>query len=244
MALREHYETHLPTLSQISADSSVLSALESERLRSLKIVQSTNTLEYESAQFLVDELWQTVSPSRGKVFELRDKVFGTGGRRLPVGVHGAHGAFNRLQWTLDGRTRVVDYRGRTESEAEEESKVDELPSVLQSGMFMDAPATPMEKQHAVGAEEDEEDVVEHPGIKPMWLLRFFTSWGARWSAATAATTPSMSGALSPGQKEGSSEPENIAVPDNKSVQRSEPTLVSTDTSQAHPEVKVTRPASH
>jgi hypothetical protein len=53
--------------------------------------------------------------------------------------------------------------GRTESEVEEEAGLEVR------GISMHA-------------EEEDEDVVEHPGIKPMWLLRFFTSWGARWSA--------------------------------------------------------------
>ena len=88
-----------------------------------------------------------------------------GGRRLPPGAHGAHGRFNRLQWTLDDRERLVDYLGRTEEEAAEENLVDP------HSLFIIPP------------EEEEEDVVEHPGIKPMWLLRFFTSWGARWGAA-------------------------------------------------------------
>lgn len=79
-------------------------------------------------------------------------------------MHGAHGLFNRLQWTLDDQERLVDYMGRTESEAEEESSVDP------KSVFTMPP------------EEEEEDLVEHPGIKPMWLLRFFTSWGARWGA--------------------------------------------------------------
>lgn len=96
-------------------------------------------------------------------------MFGTGGRRLPSGVHGAHGQFNRLQWTIDGRERLVDYLGRTESDVEEENLVD--PHAL----FTAPPV-----------EEDEEDVVEHPGIKPMWLLRFFTSWGAKWGATAPA----------------------------------------------------------
>ncbi|KAH9482681.1 Protein STB2 [Psilocybe cubensis] len=243
LAQRQHYETHLPTLSKIAADSTILNDLETERLRSLKIVQSTNTLEYESAQFLVDDLWQTAGQSRRKVFELREKVFGTGGRRLPAGVHGAHGPFNRLQWTLDGRSRVVDYRGRTESEAEEESRLDELPSVLP----MDAPATPLEKKRELPPDEDEGDVVEHPGIKPMWLLRFFTSWGARWSVATAATsaaaTPSPSGALSPTpiQKENSGE----SAPRNNEEARhqSKPNHDSTDPGGEKPEMKNTLPES-
>jgi hypothetical protein len=66
---------------------------------------------------------------------------------------------------LDGQERLVDYLGRTEEEAAEENAVDP------HSLFIMPP------------EEEEEDVVEHPGIKPMWLLRFFTSWGARWGAA-------------------------------------------------------------
>jgi hypothetical protein len=46
------------------------------------------------------------------------------GRKLPEGVHGAHGSFNRLQWRLDGRGVLVDELGRTESEAEEEERVE------------------------------------------------------------------------------------------------------------------------
>jgi len=118
--------------------------------------QATNTLGYESEQFFLSELWHTASSSRHKVFELRDKVFGTDGRRLPRGMHGAHGKFNRLQWTIDGQKRLVDHLGRTESEAEEERKL----------------------KADSDSSEEEEQVVEHPGIKPMWLLRLFTRWGA------------------------------------------------------------------
>jgi hypothetical protein len=71
----------------------------------------------------------------------------------------------------------VDYLGRTESEAEEESELEQ-----RGGVRMDSPSP---------EKEEEGDVVAHPGIKPMWLLRFFTSWGARWSAsaATAIANP-------------------------------------------------------
>lgn len=55
--------------------------------------------------------------------------------------------------------------GRTESEVEEEDRVDRNRDFT----------------HQQPSEEDEADVdvVEHPNIRPMWLLRFFTSWGAR-----------------------------------------------------------------
>jgi hypothetical protein len=50
--------------------------------------------------------------------------------------------------------------GRTESEVEEEAGLEA-------------------RGISIALEEEEEGVVEHPGIKPMWLLRFFTT---RWSA--------------------------------------------------------------
>lgn len=162
--LREDYETHLSALADLEQRTKVLASIDAENAKADKISQATNTLRYESEQFTVPDLWHAASPSRAKVLALRDKIFGTGGRRLPTGMHGAYGRFNRVQWTVGGEKRLVDYLGRTESEAEEESKVD--PDAL----FIVPPA------------EDEDDVVEHPGIKPMWLLRFFTSWGARWSA--------------------------------------------------------------
>ncbi|PPQ98561.1 hypothetical protein CVT24_004052 [Panaeolus cyanescens] len=173
--LYSHYQSHLSALSDMDVRSRILSEIEEETARAHEITQAANTLDYEFEQFRIDDLWNTSAPFRRKVFELREKVFGMGGRRVPKGRHGAHGTFNRLQWTLDGQRRLVDHLGRTESEAEEESKIEVTRSDL----------------HEMEADtEDEEDVVEHPGIKPMWLLRFFTSWGARWSAA--ASLPSAS----------------------------------------------------
>jgi len=74
---------------------------------------------------------------------------------MPRGMHGAHGKFNRLQWTIDGQKRLVDPIGRTESEAEEERRIESEESDVES---------------------EAEEVVEHPGIKPMWLLRFFSDY--------------------------------------------------------------------
>ncbi|KAF9009063.1 hypothetical protein BDQ17DRAFT_1422232 [Cyathus striatus] len=164
-ALERDYQSHLEMLNDLGARVKILSDIDEENAKMEEIIQATNTLSYESEQFRVPDLWHTASHSRAKVLLLREQVFGTGGRRLPPGVHGAHGRFNRLQWTLDGRERLVDYLGRTESEAEEESKVDP------HSLFIRPP------------EEDEEDVVEHSSIKPMWLLRFFMGWGARWSTS-------------------------------------------------------------
>jgi hypothetical protein len=162
-SLREDYRSHQQTLTQIAARTQVIAQIDAERVKAETTTQERKTLRYESEQFRVDELWHMASPPRQKVLDLREKVFGTGGRRLPTGVRGAHGRFNRVQWTLDGGERLVDLMGRTESEVEEEAGLEAR------GISM-------------RVEEEEEDVVEHPGIKPMWLLRFFTSWGARWSA--------------------------------------------------------------
>ncbi|KAG6854767.1 hypothetical protein C0991_001194 [Blastosporella zonata] len=164
--LREDYTSHIPFISELDAHAQVISGIDTENAKADKTSQATNTLRYEAEQFRVPDMWHIATPSRHKVLQLREKVFGTGGRRLPPGVHGAHGKFNRLQWTLDGQERLVDYLGRTEIEAAEEK-----------------PGAPYLGTHD---EEDEEEVVQHPGIKPMWLLRFFTSWGARWGASSSA----------------------------------------------------------
>ncbi|KAG5643968.1 hypothetical protein DXG03_009319 [Asterophora parasitica] len=164
--LRSDYQTHLSFLSDLESRTQAISAIDAENAKADKTSQATHTLRYEAEQFRIPDLWHTATPSRAKVLTLREKVFGTGGRRLPQGMHGAHGPFNRLQWTLDGRERLVDHLGRTESEAEEET-----PGIPYLGI----------------KKEEEEDVVQHPGIKPMWLLRFFTSWGARWGTPATST---------------------------------------------------------
>lgn len=131
------------------------------------MAQETKALQYESSQFRPEYLWRVAEPARRRTFELREKVFGTG-RKLPQGVSGAHGQFNRLQWTLDGQGRLVDSFGRDDSEVEEEAALGDLVDLVEGF-----------------EEEDEEDAVQHPGLKPTWLLKFFTSWGARWGASAA-----------------------------------------------------------
>ncbi|KAJ7129648.1 hypothetical protein C8R44DRAFT_850755 [Mycena epipterygia] len=161
--LREDYQTHVRALAEVEQQTKVIADIDVEASKADKISQAQNTILYESQQFLVPDLWHIASPPRHATFALRDKVFGMGGRRLPPGKHGAHGRFNRLQWTLDGQGRLVDHLGRTESEVEEESLVDI-------------------EEFRVPPSEDEEEVITHPRMRPMWLLRFFTSWGARWGA--------------------------------------------------------------
>lgn len=162
-SLHEDYHSHEQVIDGLVRRAQVISQIEAGRIKTDGTTQERNTLLYESEQFRVQDLWHIASPPRQKVLDLREKVFGTGGRRLPNGVRGAHGRFNHLQWTLDGRERLVDASGRTESDVEEEEGLEAM------GI-------------AEHVDEEEEDVVENPRIKPMWLLRFFTSWGTRWSS--------------------------------------------------------------
>ncbi|GJE83999.1 hypothetical protein PsYK624_000730 [Phanerochaete sordida] len=155
--IRGEYTAKAAELDALRARAGVLQELEGARARADAMTQDAHALAYESAQFAVDELWHMAAAPRSKVLAMREQVFGTG-RRLPQGFKGAHGPFNRLQWTLDGRGRLVDLHGRTESEAEEE---DELPPIR--------PAV-----------HEDEEVVENASLKPTWLLRMFNYWGTRW----------------------------------------------------------------
>jgi len=143
----------------------VLQDIESAKVKADGMTQETNALAYEFEQFHLEDLWHMASVPRAKVFAMREQVFGTG-RRLGQGVHGAHGHFNRVQWRVDGTEVLVDALGRTESEVEEERG---LPGA-----------------HPILEEAEEGDVVEHPSLRPTWLLRFFNYWGSRWGTASSA----------------------------------------------------------
>ncbi|KAI0739324.1 hypothetical protein BC629DRAFT_1564847, partial [Irpex lacteus] len=158
-----------PRSTRLYSRAGVLQDIEAMRAHADAMTQETNALAYESAQFLVDDLWHMAAAPRAKVLAVRERVFGTG-RRLPQGVKGAHGRFNRMQWTLDGGTRLVDVHGRTESEAEEEVGLPWIRPVYE--------------------EEEEEDVVEHANLKPTWLLRFFNYWGSKWGTPRNASKKS------------------------------------------------------
>ena len=88
----------------------------------------TDALRYETNFFDVASLWRMAQAPRLRVFAIRDRVFSVRGRRRVGAFDHApdgHGRFNRLQPRLDGRTRLVDYLGRTESDVEEESELPE-----------------------------------------------------------------------------------------------------------------------
>ncbi|PIL37168.1 hypothetical protein GSI_00860 [Ganoderma sinense ZZ0214-1] len=168
--LRADYEGARGDLAELDARAGELQRLEALRTEAETLTQETNALAYESAQFLVEDLWHMAAQPRQRVLALREKVFGTG-RRLPQGIRGAHGPFNRVQWTLDGEERLVDRLGRTESEADEEEELPDLPAAVEMEM------------------EEEVDAVEHQTLKPTWLLQFFNYWGARLGLSRTQESP-------------------------------------------------------
>ncbi|KAJ7228667.1 hypothetical protein GGX14DRAFT_692610 [Mycena pura] len=204
--LREDYQAHVRALLEIEQQTQVIADIEGEGSKADKISQAQNTISYETQQLLVSELWHIASQPRHTTFALRDKVFGMGGRRLPPGKHGAHGRFNRLQWTLDGREYLVDYLGRTEGEAKEES-------VVEIEAFRLPPT------------DDEEELVKNPAMRPMWLLRFFTSWGAKWGANQPDADAKAKASSESSSETSESEPEdNKGVPSPMHVQASSKSL--------------------
>lgn len=161
--LRTDHERARPGLAELRERTGILHQVEAARARADVLTQETQALAYESAQYLVEDLWHMAVQPRRRVLALREKTFGTG-RKHPQGVKGAHGRFTRVQWTLDGHERLVDALGRTESEAEEEAS---LPGV---------DALDLEES------EDEVDAVQHQSLRPTWLLNFFNYWGSKWGA--------------------------------------------------------------
>lgn len=158
--LHTDYISKQDAIEAVKARAAILQDIEEARTRADAMTQETNALAYESAQFLVEDLWHMAAGPRLKVLEMRERVFGVG-KRLPRGVRGAHGPFHRQQWTLGGEDRLVDALGRTESEAEEEYG---LPGVV------------------LHQRDEADEVEEHANLKPTWLLRMFHYWGSKWGA--------------------------------------------------------------
>ena len=101
---------------------------------------NTNALVYETNVLDVGALWHMARAPRMRVFAIRDRVFGVKGKdrlgsalsRSRIGVRDsslsagdAHGRYNRPQKMLNGKTRFVDFLGRTESDVEEEEELPE-----------------------------------------------------------------------------------------------------------------------
>jgi hypothetical protein len=175
--LHNQHQEFQQDFAPLEARTMIVSDIERQRSEVDAMTQDANALSYESAQFRAADIWQLANHSRMKVFGMRSKVFGTG-RRVRQGVHGAHGRYTHLQWTLDGEGRLVDQLGRTESEAEEEEGLPRVgPRLVE--------------------EQEETDVVPNPSMRPTWLLRFFHSWRARWRAGYSGEVPEDTDASAP-----------------------------------------------
>ncbi|CCM01577.1 uncharacterized protein FIBRA_03637 [Fibroporia radiculosa] len=161
--LRTDHEAARPALEGLREQAHILQRVEMARARTDALTQETQALAYESAQYLVEDLWHMAVQPRRRVIALREQVFSTGRRISPLS-RGARGRFSRVQWTLDGRERLVDALGRTESEAEEEEWLPFAASVDDD------------------SDTEEVDEAEHKSLRPTWLLRFFNYWGTKWGA--------------------------------------------------------------
>lgn len=218
-SLRNDYTDHQKILEELEGGMSVLQTVEGQRTTAEAMSQETQALAYESAQFLIDDLWHMASQPRQKVLELREKVFGSsptssskdtfggpttprGSRRLRPGVRGAHGRFNRIQTMLDGRDVLVDMLGRTESEAEEEERLG-LEQTRRREESLDS--------------EGEGEPVEHQGLRPTWVLRLFNYWGTRWGTRGTAG-PSVVTANGPNEQEQEGEVQSSAGKENRNGQ--------------------------
>jgi hypothetical protein len=175
-AVHAQHQEYQRMIAPLDERAAVVSDIERERSQAEMLTQDANALAYESAQYRAADVWALAAPSRLKIYGMRAKVFDTG-RRLRPGVRGARGRYTHLQWTLDGEGRLVDQLGRTESEAEEEEGLPRVgPRLL---------------------DEEEVDVVPNPTMRPTWLLRFFHSWRARWTASKSADSSPPPEEMSP-----------------------------------------------
>ncbi|KAH8830928.1 hypothetical protein DL96DRAFT_1707720 [Flagelloscypha sp. PMI_526] len=166
--LRAHVESQSSAYADAERRTKIIADIEDEKSKADAAALATNSVTYASRQFNIPNLYDTANTPRQRTFAMRESIFGTGGRKVPQGIHGAHGPYNRVQWTLDGRKRLVDELGRTESEAEEEEELDP------------------EHEFVAGRLEDpveDEGVVRNRAIKPVWLLGWFKGLGSRWTTA-------------------------------------------------------------
>lgn len=169
-------------------DVGVLGELDTERVRASKMMQSVNTLWYEAEQMTVHDALHVAVGGRRKIVEVRGKVFGTraGGGKGPVLQMDGKRKMRRKwkgenrQWRVGGEEVMVDKYGRTESEAEEEGRLEEIVASHLPEEEEDSQDGDGEGEEDVGGEVVAGDEGPQPvpvAWRPMWLLRFFTSWG-------------------------------------------------------------------
>ncbi|KIY65858.1 hypothetical protein CYLTODRAFT_378722 [Cylindrobasidium torrendii FP15055 ss-10] len=172
-------------------DVSVLGVLDTERVRGAKMMQGVNTLWYEAEQMGMRDAWTAAVEGRRKVVEVRGKVFGTRAGATPSDpradqVRRRKWKGEARQWRVNGEDVMVDRYGRTESEAEEEGRLEDIFQPQAAGMDdlsedvdTESP-TPVAVAGALRGLTGEPEESSQPvpvAWRPMWLLRVFTSWG-------------------------------------------------------------------
>lgn len=102
----------------------VSTALDAAEARANDWGNIQEVLGYQAGQMEMKNLWRSVRQQRNRVLSVRQAVFGAPGARPRPGT--ANRRFFRVQTTLDPQAqRLVDWFGRTESEAEEELGIPE-----------------------------------------------------------------------------------------------------------------------
>ncbi|KAH8118294.1 hypothetical protein DFH11DRAFT_1723223 [Phellopilus nigrolimitatus] len=192
--LRTYQEDNVGLLEELVAKCQIASDIEEAVSAADSAFVDTKALLYEANFLDVHNLWRMAQGPRHRVFAIRDRVFGARGRRYSAE---SHGRFNRVQRTLDGRERLVDFLGRTESEVEEESELPEDAHLEGEG---DSEDEGEDGGHARGL-SDEEGQLQ---ALSSWLLALFTKWGrilgvggtagaSKPAEATGGTVPAVQG---------------------------------------------------
>ncbi|THH10221.1 hypothetical protein EW145_g1459 [Phellinidium pouzarii] len=166
-ALRDYQEEHSSLIQKLENDCEIAEDIEKSVYAANEAHAETDALLYEASFLDVRALWRMAQGPRMRVFTVRDRVFGTRGRRRESDFAGEYGRFNRVQRRLDGHERLVDFRGRTESDVEEESG-------LPDDVHLDEDSEDEEddeRENRESAEEGQLQMLSH------WLLTLFTKWG-------------------------------------------------------------------
>lgn len=188
--LRKYHDSHQELIHELAEKCQIAVDIEEAVSSADASSLDTDALVYEAGSFDVQNLWRQAQGPRQRVFTIRQRVFGVSDaadRRGRFARSKAHGRFNRVQRTLDGKERLVDWMGRTESEVEEES---DLPEIMPDEGRDDV---------SLGGHEEDRPKTPTPGPMPVqpspalqqkassgWLLTLFTQWGSVLGVRTSS----------------------------------------------------------
>ncbi|KLO06904.1 hypothetical protein SCHPADRAFT_860844 [Schizopora paradoxa] len=202
--LRQYHAAQADALQALAERCQIVSDIE-EAVRTVDGAGlDTDALLYEEHSFNVPALWRMAQGPRQRVFAIRERVFGTrrgrgrNAQRLDEEkAQMGRGRFNRVQRTLDGKERYVDWLGRTESDVEEER---ELPEIMPGDEGGDDDSEYEVEMHVSGvpsvqslkerAEADAkgEEAEGYVSSTSAWFLELFSRWGRVMGVRGGATT--------------------------------------------------------